>query len=336
MKFTRHFQLFLAVFLFPTLLFGAAESFAQQGPYDGIVVFGGSLSDTGNAFFILSHPSDFGFDETCGPATPQNVPPYDQLDELFIPDGSYARGGHHVTNGATWVEDLARGQGLSGFTRPALGNEGLKARNYAVGGARANDYPCRFNLMDQMEAYLGDFAESSPDTLFLFEMGGNDLRDILAGEADITAIATAIGSIQQTIVALYQQGARQFLLANVPNFGQAPAVQMIDHDYPGAATAANVLALVFNGGLAALASGLESSLPGASVQILDLYNLFDDMLAHPGNYGLQVTNAPCVTPGVPPFTCKKPDTYLFWDGLHPTRAVHEIMAQTAAETLSSP
>ncbi|MGR9073869.1 MAG: SGNH/GDSL hydrolase family protein [Gammaproteobacteria bacterium] len=318
------------------LLLGASESIARQGSYDGIVVFGGSLSDTGNVFVILSDPSGFGFDETCNPGTPLNVPPYDSLDILFIPDGVYAKGGHHVTNGATYIEQLARGQGLAGFVRPALRNGNLKARNYAVGGARANDYPCRFNLSDQLDEYFSDFSESSPDTLFVFEIGGNDLRDILAGEIPPGGIGTAIGAIQTAIENLYDHGARHFLLVNVPNFGQTPAVQIIDQISPGAAAFVDFLATTFNGALASIESGLEFSYSDIQIHILDLYALFDHILAHPENYGIEVTNAPCVTPGVPPYQCRKPDSYLFWDGIHPTKTVHEIMAQEAAEILTMP
>jgi len=41
----------------------------------------------------------------------------------------------------------------------------------------------------------------------------------------------------------------------------------------------------------------------------------------------------CVTPFVPPFTCGSPDEFLFWDGIHPTKAVHGIIAQEAASVL---
>jgi hypothetical protein len=88
-------------------LFCASESHAFRRQYDGIIVFGASVSDTGNSFIILSDPCSFEFDDACDLGTPAYVRPYDQLDEFLIPSGAYAKGGRHVTNGA----NLGRGAG---------------------------------------------------------------------------------------------------------------------------------------------------------------------------------------------------------------------------------
>lgn len=56
------------------------QALAQQQGIDRVVVFGGSLSDTGNSFVFLSDPVN----QSCGAR--QNVPPYDKLDDLLVPD----------------------------------------------------------------------------------------------------------------------------------------------------------------------------------------------------------------------------------------------------------
>jgi len=336
-KYLQHITITVA-FSVSFFIFSTA-SIAQQKQFDRIVVFGTSLSDPGNAFVLLSDPAAFGFSDECDMGTPANVPPYDALDELLIPDGSYARGGHHVSNGATWVEQLARSKALSGNTRPALRNPGTRASNYAVGGARASSFPCRFNLENQLNAYREDFPETSAETLVVIEMGSNDVRDALASfdidnptlSSDI--IYAALENIGLAVNTLYAQGARKFLLMNAPAIGETPAVKTLDSMYPGTASLANFMAYNFNFGLASLQAALNA-LPEIDVQILDIYELLYAIIDDPASYGIVNIEDACVTPKVPPFTCKKPDTYLFWDGIHPTKVVHDIVAQKATEILN--
>jgi phospholipase/lecithinase/hemolysin len=54
-------------------------------------------------------------------------------------------------------------------------------------------------------------------------------------------------------------------------------------------------------------------------------------------FGLTDVVNPCITPltRVHPF-CSRPDEFLFWDGIHPTRAGHAIIAGRALEALNGP
>ena len=70
-------------------------------------------------------------------------------------------------------------------------------------------------------------------------------------------------------------------------------------------------------------------LPGIRIARLDSYRLLNDLVASPGAFGLTDVTGACVTP----FTCGSPDEFLFWDGIHPTKAVHGIIAQEAASVL---
>ncbi|MEC4748939.1 SGNH/GDSL hydrolase family protein [Methylomicrobium sp. Wu6] len=338
MKSVKYFKCIIWI-MTASCIFFSSVAFSQVKNFDGIVVLGTSLSDSGNAFVLLSDPAAFGFSTECigKMGVSANVPPYDQLDEFLVPNGSYARGGHHETNGATWIEQFAQGKGLSGYTRPALQSTTTKARNYAVGGARAGDYPCRFNLSDQLNTYMSDFPETSPNALVVIEMGGNDVRDALVTQ-NPTLIVAALTNIGNAIQTLYGQGARKFLLVNVPAIGATPAVKIIDDKFGGTGAiiaAANSLAEAFDGGLADLQKGLNA-LPGADIRMLDLHALLNEIIADPASFGITNTSDACVTPNLPPYKCQKPDTYLFWDGIHPTKVVHGIMAQRAAVVLLAP
>lgn len=316
----------------------SCQGLAAAPNIDRIVVFGASLSDTGNAFVWLARPGN----SACG--TSLNMPPYDALDDLLVPDGPYAKGGHHFTNGATWVEGLARYMALAGNTRPALQNDGMKASNYAVGGARAiANFPCRYNLPAQVDTYLSDFGSASDGTLVAMEIGGNDVRDALivalTGGNSQQNIRAALTSFYMSVFNLYHNGkARRFLVLNVPDIGKTPAVRAIDRLSNAGGFIVNLagtLANGYNAGLAETVAQLRQ-LQGIEITILDVHQTFDDVIANPQTYGFTNATDPCITPNQPPYKCHQPDEYIFWDGIHPTKALHAIVAQQAAAIISAP
>jgi len=339
MKFGRNSLLSLLASLVAVALIStpAHAQNARHASIDRVVAFGASLTDSGNAFIWLSEPAN----RDCG--TRFNVPPYDALDDLLVPDGPYAKGGHHFSNGATWVEGLARSLALAGNARPAVRDTGMKASNYAVGGARAvANYPCRFNLPAQVDAYVAHFGQTSAETLVVIEIGGNDVRDALAaalsGQDPSSYIQNAILSLSANIIRLYCHGAKQFLILKVPDIGKTPAVRALDHQFPGFGIAdlANTLSQAYNNGLEAAVHGLPALAPGIDVKTLDVYATLNAIVADPGTYGFANVTDACITPNQPPFSCAKPDTYVFWDGIHPTKALHAIVAQQAIDAIFAP
>ena len=292
-----------------------------QVTFSRIVVFGTSLSDPGNAFALTRR---------------QSTPPYANLDTLLVPDAPYAHGGHHFSNGATWIEQFARPLGLAASVRPAVVGANLGASNYAVGGARAREDGASFDLSLQVDSFLSDVGGMAPaDALYVVEMGGNDIRDALAaGPAGGAAIiADALAAIGANIEVLYTAGARHFLVTNGPNLGLTPAVRILDTFNPGAAQLAEAFSQLFNTGLEGVLAGLEL-LPGIEVARLDLYQKLTELVADPQAFGLSEAEGACITPEVPPFTCKTADDFLFWDGIHPTRTGHAIFAQETVFALT--
>lgn len=296
---------------------------AQTTPFERIVVFGASLSDSGNAFALRGEAS---------------TPPDYLLDPLLVPSAPYARGGHHFSNGATWIEQFARSTGFAGTVRPAFLAADLNATNYAVGGARAHDDGINVNMAAQVDAYLQQFSgRAASDGLYTIEMGGNDIRDALVvfagGGNGVPILEDAVAGIARGIQTLYGAGARTFLVWRAPNVGLTPAIRTLDRVHPGAVRLAGQLTQGFNAGLDGVLAQL-SALPGIRIVRLDAYRLLNDLVAQPAAFGLTDVTTACVTPSIAPFTCDRPDEFLFWDGIHPTKTVHAMIAQEAASALA--
>jgi phospholipase/lecithinase/hemolysin len=290
----------------------------QAMTFDSIVVFGGSVSDSGNAFALTGI---------------SNRPPYDQLDAFLVPTGPYSKGGNHFSNGATWVEQYANPRGLARSVNPAFSGSSPHATNYAVGGARSTDVPLTFNMPEQVEAFLKDVGGIAPSgALYVIDFGGNDVRDALES-GNLAILNNALQAIADNVGVLYSAGARKFLFLNVANIGRLPSVLILDSMLPqDVATAATALTVGFNMGLDLIISALSLA-PLAEVALLDVFQTVEDLIADPQAYGLTDVVDACITPDRPPFSCQNEDQFLFWDGIHPTKTVQAIFAEEAADVL---
>ena len=137
------------------------------GDYSRLIIFGDSLSDPGNAFALTGE---------------QSVPPYDTLDDFLVPSAPYARGGHHLSNGATWIEQLGKTLKVNKSVGPAWRVPGVFF-NYAVDRARARDDGINTNLTDQVAAFndLPNNVSLLNEALSVILIGGNDVRGRLEG-----------------------------------------------------------------------------------------------------------------------------------------------------------
>jgi phospholipase/lecithinase/hemolysin len=308
---------------------------AAQNEQSELVVFGDSLSDTGNKFAIT------GF---------ANTPPYSELLDFFlVADGPYTRGGLHHSNGATWVEQYAMPRGLAGDVRPALRSQG-KGRNYAYGGARARPgLPIIPNLNQQLptqvENFLADVNSNAPaNALYMLFIGSNDIFDAVValsidptGNLSNTVIQQAIVSIATEIGKLANAGATHFVVINAPDLGLTPAIKLVDASISAAdpnipaglvIAAATVFSEAFNGAL----NTVVGAIPG--VEIINIFDTFQELVLDPQAFGLTNSTDACVTPEQPPYACKEADDYVFWDGVHPSKKAHAIIAHVVAEALA--
>jgi phospholipase/lecithinase/hemolysin len=74
---------------------------------------------------------------------------------------------------------------------------------------------------------------------------------------------------------------------------------------------------------------LKTLFPSIDIVLLDLFSLTNFLLDNPG--GLNITDA-CTLQNVGA-GCADPNTFVFWDGIHPTTSTHFLTAQAAAAPL---
>ena len=273
-------------------------SYSSAQAYTDLFFFGDSLSDVGN------------------------------LDGATIgvfPGGDYYEG--RFSNGPVYSELLYQQLGFGTLTPSRDGGN-----NYAYGGAQTSGtsgFTGLFlnDLDEQVDYFLSDNV-TDPTALHIVLIGANDLL------GDRTNMASLAGTVAQQITRLYNDGARDFLVMNLPKLGLTPR-------YNSGTSAATMTArtIDYNTQLALAMDNLEVTLPGVELQQFDLSGLFDDVVQHPATYGLtNVTQSAAVnltSGGSADNFVASPDEYLFWDDVHPTRVVHANLAETLANVILS-
>lgn len=318
----------------------ADDRFSHHRRVDRIVVFGDSLSDPGNAFAlnggVFVAPPDYGMAGVDALGIPEVI--------ALIPEAPYAT--RRFSNGVTWIEILAGAIGLGSSVKPAvpgalIGSDDGPVSNYAVGGATAaNIGVSQFPLGAQVDLFLSDVRDRAPsNALYVVEIGGNDIRAALVFGPGVLDMALA--SVGENIGKLYAAGARKFLVWNAPDLGRTPALQRLNaFGIPDIAAGATALSAAYNQGLQGVLQGL-AGLPGIEIVPFNSFRILADIQANPARFGLQDATTACIRPNVPafgfpsapPFRCAQPDRHFFWDGIHPTRAGHAIIAFLVGRTL---
>jgi phospholipase/lecithinase/hemolysin len=148
-------------------------------------------------------------------------------------------------------------------------------------------------------------------------------------------LADALAAIGANIATLYGAGAREFLIMAVPDLGKSPlAMYLGAHEDPLIPLLASQLTAEFDEGLEA-GTAPFASLPGMKYfHFFDVNVLLDAVIASPGSFGLTDAVDSCTVPFVIAHAiCRHPDSYLFWDGTHPTTAGHAIVAGAVLSVL---
>ena len=299
-------------FIFSALLFaiwGQINLFSH--PFTNMVVFGDSLSDSGNA---------------CNPD--------DQRSDLCLFYSGLDSGGR-FTNGKVWVEHLARKLKLPKI-EPSSGG-GL---NFAYGGAtsgwnREDEYHEVLKVGTQIDLFVKSQKprnKAPADYLYVVWVGGNDFKNKGYPE-------NLLSNVEAHIRALVEAGAHYFLIPNLPNISKTPLVENLVKDpivffmdlldrkneYKESKAAImdtvdNVLSVCisnYNSHLKEKLYELEREL-GITIYHFDAYSAFEGLRNNPKEYGVDAN---------PEDDIIFADDLFVLDGFHPNKQVHKALAQ---------
>ena len=303
------------LFLLSTLLFTISAIPAHAQDYTSIVIFGDSLSDTGNDAYLSQHK--YGV-RIPGPYADYTDGRFTDGDDTIPVARKYF---------GVWIEQFA----AMLPSKPIILDSLDGGTNYAYGfaftgsgtsvltpGSAALSINVN-NIGQQITDYLATHPVINNRTLFVVWGGANDLLNATSADDVFQAGINQVTNIQRLIDA----GATQFVIPNLPPLGAIPRINGSPTD-AAAATAASVL---FNQILRTGVDVLRDFNFGKRLHFvqLDVFSLFDQIIASPASYSLaDVTTSSQEIPTI------NPDTYLFWDDLHPTTRGHNILALTLA------
>lgn len=317
-----------------SLVTPAISSISQaSAPFSKLYIFGDSLSDQGNIFNITKFANSLD----------SQIP--------IIPNSPYFEG--RFSNGPVWTDYLAAGLGLPiqissklsvlspsiPIASPfALVNGDLRVSPFFNGATTTQSVNFAFGdaqtgftsglagtvsglipgLLQQVAWFINDHNSvgktADSKALYVVFAGGNDYLD----PSNALQPSQSVSNIALSIAALYSQGARNFLIPNLPDLGITPRALKGGTE---AETRLTNLTIAHNTLLNEAINDLTNLLPQSNFIPLDFYGLLHNVAANPSQLGITNITEPSfdATTGT---IVGDPNTHLFWDEIHPTAIGH--------------
>lgn len=272
---------------------------ANAQNFDNFFIFGDSLVDTGNLFQV----------------TGNRIPP----------SPPYFNG--RFSNGLLWVETLGSKLGISASA----------TNNFAFGGATSGTFNALSPLVGislpgglalQINSFTTAPATPSSKTLYVLWAGANDYL-VLPPQLRTTDTTAVVNNLSNAVTAITAKGGQNIIVVNLPDLGKTPQERLQP-------TASSLSALT-NSHNSKLNLTLQGIAQNRNLKIIpiDAYALFNEVLAEPAKYGFTNVTESCFNQAAGTL-CSNPNQYLFWDGIHPTTAGHNLIGEYAYSVLNAP
>jgi phospholipase/lecithinase/hemolysin len=295
-----------------------------------LFVFGDSLSDSGNAGVLTGGtftPLPYiGNRASNGPVAVEYLwQNFNPGDNTFLP--SRSGGTNYAVLGATTgtENNVAASNPIGSPLNLAFDNQGnaLQLNTFKTNTPTFNPNTSLFLVwLFPNDVFYFRSTSSNPN---IPGATGNTVgtysgTDGTVGGATYNTIAPlAVNNVLGTINELATAGARNFLVVNSPDLGNTPAFLSTPLQ-----PLMSSLSTSFNNSLESEINSLISSNPQLDIELFQLDDFFNSIIANPASYGLSNVNQACLANTTP---CSNPSSYLFWDQLHPTTQAHSLIGE---------
>ena len=303
--------------------------------FDRIHIFGDSLSDTNNVL---------------------------NFTQGEFPVAPYEPG--HFSNGDVWADYLTDELDLDvdPFSNPFnffADNDGL---NYAIGGATSGDDNVGvvpLGLEQQIDTFEMSTMFQSPgetveDDLFFLWIGANDYFSFIEDDPTtpdvvetnfpedrqetVDAVIDVVNiNIRGAVQDIIDAGGQDIVIFNLPDLNKTPLAQnLTTQDQRKLGQLTNI----HNRRLDRLVDNIERTNPDVNIVEIDVDELVDEIFDNPGEFGLtNVTDnyigADLYADLNQPPASGDPNEYFYWDSVHPSTTVHDLVADFVIDELSS-
>ncbi|KAI1122003.1 hypothetical protein F5Y10DRAFT_84200 [Nemania abortiva] len=322
---------------FTTAIITALALGASARPSCGTANAWAGWKNIKNAFIFGDSYTQTGFDYTLAQPSAAN------------PFGNPTYPGYTSSNGPNWV----------GYLTYKYNASSLLTYNLAYGGATVDAslvtpyQPTVKSLKDQVVSefipgYTGSSAKAKwtgDSSIFAVWIGINDIGNSYYNGANATdALNTKIFAVISSLVdQIYTAGGRNFVFINVPPLDRTPLI------IPQGASAVSLSkadVAAWNQKVVDYANTLKGK-GDTNVWVYDSNKSFGEVIdnpaSHPETAGLKNTTGYCVayqngTPAQNTLnpSCGVPVNQYFWlNNLHPTSAIHEVVAKGVADLLTA-
>lgn len=213
-----------------------------------------------------------------------------------------------------------------------------------------------------VQTYLLDYQQLSEDTVYFIYAGNNDYINVLKFEDNYnpavmsTYVDNVLDGLSSAIFKLQEAGARRFVIMGIPYLGETPKfVQTMDRDVLNAAV------IQHNERLKLRVEEWSHRYEDTDFLFIDTAQYLTRALTRPEQYGFSNTRDACIDVKLPMFNaftnspfagnyvlqyaqvlqyqdknfapgeknyhvCNNPESYLFWDEIHPNTRAHHYLA----------